>query len=108
MPPAKLWTFLNPDCRKKFTAFALRTPERQCATISLLVSSSFTRFGRSPSGIRCPLRLRSESRLPQEVHRFRAANARAAVRDDLFTGVELVHAFRQIAERDQVSVEVEI
>src|SRR5213080_3501288 len=57
IPPARLWTFLNPAWRRKFTALALRTPERQWATISRLESSSWTRLGRSPSGTRYPLML---------------------------------------------------
>ena len=51
MPPFMFRTFLNPACFRKSTAFALRTPLLQCATISSAVFSSFTRFGRSPSGI---------------------------------------------------------
>src|SRR5579872_940281 len=51
IPPLILRTFLNPACFRKSTAFALRIPLLQCATISSAVSSSFTRFGNSPSGI---------------------------------------------------------
>src|SRR5204863_8417409 len=57
IPPARFFTLRNPAWRRKSTALPLRTPERQWATISRLESSSFMRFGRSPSGIRCPLRL---------------------------------------------------
>ena len=38
-----------------------------------------------------------ESRLAQEVYGLGAANSGAAMRDDLFAGVEFVHAFRKIA-----------
>src|SRR6476620_9380776 len=51
MPPFMFLTFLKPACFRKSTALALRVPLLQCATISVAVSSSFTRLGRSPSGI---------------------------------------------------------
>src|SRR5229473_2160928 len=54
IPPARFCTLVNPACRKNSTAFALRPPILQCTTISRLESSSFTRFGKSFSGIRCP------------------------------------------------------
>src|SRR5208282_995671 len=57
MPPVKLETFVNPARRRKFTAFALRPPILQWVTISRLLSSSFTRFGKSPKGMRYPFRL---------------------------------------------------
>ena len=41
-----LRTFLKPDCFRKSTAFALRMPLLQCATISSSGSSSPTRFGK--------------------------------------------------------------
>src|ERR1051326_91361 len=52
IPPFMFLTFLKPACFRKSTAFALRMPLLQCATISSAESSSFTRFGRSPSGMR--------------------------------------------------------
>ncbi len=51
MPPSIFFTFLNPDCRRKSQALALRPPILQWATTSMLGSSSPTRFGKSPSGI---------------------------------------------------------
>ena len=57
LPPATLNTFLNPDCCRNATAFALRPPILQWATISRLESSSLTRLGKSPTGMRYPLRL---------------------------------------------------
>src|ERR1700722_6814654 len=57
IPPARLWTFVNPACCRNATAFALRPPILQWATISRLEASSLTRFGKCLSGIRCPLRL---------------------------------------------------
>ncbi len=47
-----------------------------------------------------------ESCLPEEIHGFGAARARAAVGDDLAAGVEFVHSFGQIAQGDQVAVDV--
>src|SRR5438105_10115270 len=52
MPPARFHTFLNPAWRRNSTALALRPPILQWATISRLESSSWTRLGRSPSGMR--------------------------------------------------------
>src|SRR5580692_5714898 len=54
MPPARLCTFVKPDCWRNATALALRPPILQWTTISRLESSSCTRFGRSLSGIKCP------------------------------------------------------
>ena len=48
----------------------------------------------------------TESGLPQEVHRLRAARAGAAVSDDLAAGVEFINAFRKITQWDQVSANV--
>src|SRR5438270_9017714 len=47
-----------------------------------------------------------ESRLAQEVHGLGAAYAGAAMGDDLFAGIELVHAIRQFAQRNQVAADV--
>src|SRR6266446_4588603 len=57
MPPLRFRILRNPALRKKSTASAERLPLRQCATISRDQSSSCTRRGSSPSGIKCPLRL---------------------------------------------------
>src|SRR5208283_1962670 len=57
MPPRKFCTLRNPALRRKSTASAERFPLRQCATISCEESSSCTRRGNSPSGIRCPFKL---------------------------------------------------
>src|SRR5271170_5865608 len=47
-----------------------------------------------------------ESCLLQEGHSLRAPNAGAAMGDDLATGIEFVHAVRQISQRNQVSIDV--
>src|SRR5277367_5077831 len=57
IPPVRLCTLVKPACCRKATALALRPPILQWATISRLESSSLTRFGRSPSGIRYPFKL---------------------------------------------------
>ena len=57
MPPFRFQILRKPALRRKSTASAERLPLRQCATISRELSSSWTRRGRSPSGIRWPLRL---------------------------------------------------
>src|SRR5712691_1461905 len=57
IPPLRFKILRKPALRRKSTASAERLPLRQCATISREESSSCTRRGSSPSGIRCPLRL---------------------------------------------------
>src|SRR6202047_2609860 len=57
MPPLRLRILRKPALRRKPTASAERFPLRQWATISLEESSSWTRRGNSPSGIKWPLRL---------------------------------------------------
>src|SRR5215471_19420985 len=46
IPPARFLAFVYPAFCKNSTALELRPPERQWTTISLLGSSSWTRFGR--------------------------------------------------------------
>src|SRR2546426_5900727 len=59
MPPFRFQILRKPALRRKSTASAERLPLRQCATISRELSSSCTRRGRSPNGIKWP-RKRSE------------------------------------------------
>src|SRR5229473_5781054 len=47
-----------------------------------------------------------ESGLAEEVHRFGAAHAGAAMGHDLLAGVQFVHPFGQVAERNQMSADV--
>src|SRR3989442_14919943 len=47
-----------------------------------------------------------ETRLPQESNCLAASNARPAVRDDFAARVKLMDSFRQIPERDEISVEI--
>ena len=51
IPPARFLT-LKPACCRNSAAFWLRPPDLHCTTISRLLSSSPTRFCRSPKGIR--------------------------------------------------------
>src|ERR1700674_887731 len=44
--------------------------------------------------------------LLQELNRFRAASAHLAMGDDLAARVELAHALWQIAERNEISIQV--
>src|SRR5205814_7141106 len=48
----------------------------------------------------------AESGLTQEIHRFRAAHARAAVSHDLAAGVEFMNTLRKITQRNQMSANV--
>ena len=57
IPPFRFWILRNPALRRKSTASAERFPLRQCATISREESSSCTRRGSSPSGIKCPFNI---------------------------------------------------
>src|SRR5579863_750189 len=57
IPPFRLRILRKPARCRNSTASAERFPLRQWATISRELSSSFTRFERSPSGIRWPPRL---------------------------------------------------
>src|SRR5215468_10657422 len=52
IPPARFLALVYPAFCRNSTALALRPPERQWTTISLLGSSSWTRFGRSFRGTR--------------------------------------------------------
>ena len=51
MPPVMFRTCWKPFCLSKSIAFWLRPPVLHCATISAFLSSSPSRFGKSPNGI---------------------------------------------------------
>src|SRR5580693_3175799 len=48
----------------------------------------------------------AETRFTQKVHRLGRTLAAAAMRDDFPRGIQLVHAARQLAERNQMSMQI--
>src|SRR5271168_2178441 len=77
MPPLRLRILRKPALRRKSTASADRFPLRQCATISRDESSSCTRRGSSPSGIKCPFKLQIWNSCGSRTSRMKRSSPRS-------------------------------